>query len=122
MQRRDNNIFSRLWVVALAVLLLPFMAVAQTSSVNAYSPYSMYGPGELLTPGSAQMRSMGGVGIGLRSQGQPNVQNPAASALLCSCGIIFGPLAHTPRDGWQCPQNNCNYYYSSASWLRVCAQ
>ena len=76
-------------MVALAVLLLPFMAVAQTSSVNAYSPYSMYGPGELLTPGSAQMRSMGGVGIGLRSQGQPNVQNPAASSMAPSKSFLF---------------------------------
>lgn len=75
-------------MICLAVAL-PFVAVAQTSSINAYSPYSMYGPGELLTPGSVQMRSMGGVGIGLRSQGQLNVQNPAASSIAPSKSFLF---------------------------------
>ena len=45
-------------LVLALVVLLPFGAVAQTSSINAYSPYSMYGPGELLTPGVVLMRSM----------------------------------------------------------------
>ena len=76
-------------MACVVVMLLPFVAMAQTSSVNAYSPYSMYGPGELLTPGSVQMRSMGGVGIALRSQGQPNVQNPAASSMAPSKSFLF---------------------------------
>ena len=77
------------FVVALIVVLVPFVAEAQTSSVNAYSPYSMYGPGELLTPGNVQMRSMGGVGIGMRNAGQVNTLNPAAASVLPRKSFIF---------------------------------
>lgn len=70
-------------------MLLPFMASAQTSSINAYSPYSMYGMGELLTPGSAQMRSMGGVGIAVRNYGEINVLNPAAASIAPQKSFLF---------------------------------
>ncbi len=73
----------------LLAVLLPCVAEAQTSSVNAYSPYSMYGPGELLTPGSVQMRSMGGVGIGVRSSGQVNTLNPAAASAAPRKSFLF---------------------------------
>ena len=71
------------------VAMLPASVWAQTSSINAYSPYSMYGPGELLTPGSVQMRSMGGVGLGLRSASQINVLNPAAASVAPSKSFLF---------------------------------
>lgn len=64
--------------IAVAMLMLPATLFAQTSSINAYSPYSMYGPGELATPGNVAMRSMGGVGLGLRNTGQINMLNPAS--------------------------------------------
>ena len=71
------------------MLAMPFLASAQTSSINAYSPYSMYGPGELLTPGSVQMRSMGGVGIGKRAVGQMNPINPAAASIIPRKSFLF---------------------------------
>lgn len=77
------------FVVTLVVAFMPLVADAQTSSVNAYSPYSMYGPGELLTPGTVQMRSMGGVGIGLRSTGQVNILNPAAASITPRKSFLF---------------------------------
>jgi hypothetical protein len=49
----------------------------------------MYGPGELLTPGSVQMRSMGGVGIGVRSSGQVNTLNPAAASIAPRKSFLF---------------------------------
>ena len=85
MQRENRNIFWGLIIL----LLLPFMASAQTSSINAYSPYSMYGIGELLTPGSAQMRSMGGVGIAVRNYGEINVLNPAAASIAPQKSFLF---------------------------------
>lgn len=75
-------------LVAVAVVV-PSVAWAQTSSLNAYSPYSMYGPGEIHTPGSVQMRSMGGVGIGLRSASQINVLNPASASVAPSKSFLF---------------------------------
>lgn len=61
-------------------MMLPLAAKAQTltSSVNTYSPYSMYGLGELTTPGTAVQRSMGGVGVAMFSTTSVNVMNPAA--------------------------------------------
>ncbi|MDE5695539.1 MAG: hypothetical protein K2H77_06195 [Alistipes sp.] len=53
-------------------------AAAQTSSINAFSPYTMYGIGELSTPGTLSMRSMGGVGVAVRNPGVANMLNPAA--------------------------------------------
>lgn len=76
-------------VIAFVAMLVPHTLSAQTSSVNAYSPYSMYGPGELLTPGNVQMRSMGGIGIGLRSIGQVNTQNPAAASMVSRKSFLF---------------------------------
>ena len=85
MHRVIRNIFLGLMVL----VLMPFMASAQSSSINAYSPYTMYGMGELLTPGSAQMRSMGGVGIALRNYGQINPMNPAAASIAPQKSFLF---------------------------------
>ena len=87
MQRGYKSILGL--IVALVVVLLPLVAEAQTSSINAYSPYSMYGPGELLTPGNVQMRSMGGIGIGLRATNQVNTQNPAAASSVPRKSFLF---------------------------------
>ena len=63
---------------AAAAALFPAAVWAQTSSINAFSPYTMYGIGELNTPGTLPMRSMGGVGVAMRSTGVVNLLNPAA--------------------------------------------
>lgn len=76
MQKLNKRIFN---VIIAVVMLLPVTAMAQTltSSVNTYSPYSMYGLGELSTQGTAVQRSMGGVGVAMFSTNQVNVLNPA---------------------------------------------
>ena len=52
---------------------------AQTDGAhNLYSPYSVYGIGELYTQGSAYNKSMGGVGIAMRNNQYINYLNPAA--------------------------------------------
>ena len=84
-----RKIYNITLLIIAALCALPFMASAQTSSVNAYSPYSMYGPGELLTPGSVQMRSMGGVGIGMRNVGMVNTLNPAAASVVPRKSFLF---------------------------------
>ena len=72
-------------------LLLPMGAVAQTltSSVNTYSPYSMYGLGELATPGNVAMRSMGGIGVAMYSQSMVNMLNPAAFGIVARQRFSF---------------------------------
>lgn len=85
MQRLDRVIVLFLAVV----VMLPIAAFAQSSSINAYSPYSMFGAGELLTPGSVMQRSMGGVGIAERNIGHINMLNPAASSVAPSKSFLF---------------------------------
>ena len=76
-------------VIMAVAMLVPATVWAQTSSINAYSPFSMYGPGEILTPGSVQMRSMGGFGVALRSSSQINVLNPASVSMAPAKSFIF---------------------------------
>lgn len=66
-------------------------AKAQTlvSSVNTYSPYSMYGMGELTTKGNVIQRSMGGMGIAMWTNNMVNVLNPAAFALTPQKSFLF---------------------------------
>ena len=67
-------------LLALAVsLVVPFVASAQTDGTySGYSPYSVYGIGQLHTPGTAWNRSMGGVGIAARNKRFVNIANPAS--------------------------------------------
>ena len=71
-----KNTLIKLLVAAAA--MFPFAVTAQTSSINAFSPYTMYGIGEQNTPGTLPMRSMGGAGVAMRSTGIINLLNPAA--------------------------------------------
>lgn len=66
--------------VAALIFVMPSESSAQnfSSSINTYSPYSMYGLGEIATPGNSAMRSMGGVGVAMFSPGMVNLLNPAA--------------------------------------------
>ena len=53
------------------------MASAQ-SSLNAYSPYTFYGVGDIHQEGNAAIRAMGGAGIGFRNYLYVNTLNPAS--------------------------------------------
>ncbi len=72
-----------------AVVVLPFTLRAQTSSVNAHSPFSMYGIGEQNTPGALPMRSMGGAGVAWRGAGVINMLNPAGYSAIPQKSFLF---------------------------------
>ena len=88
MQNLNKKIFKA--IIAL-VLLIPVGTKAQTltSSINTYSPYSMYGLGELATPGTVATRSMGGVGVAMWSYNIVNLLNPAAYAATPRQSFLF---------------------------------
>ena len=56
--------------------------MAQSGSINAFSPYTMYGVGEVNTPGTLIQRSMGGVGVASRQAGTINLLNPAGLSMV----------------------------------------
>ena len=65
--------------LTVAVLLAACAGVsAQETAYSAYSPYSIFGVGDLSRQGTAYNRSMGGVGVALRSNRFINIVNPAA--------------------------------------------
>lgn len=77
-------------------LLLPLGAWAQESSVNTYSPYTLYGLGHMNYTGSTSFAAMGGASIGFRNGGfdlagdlKLNVSNPASLSGLPPKSFIF---------------------------------
>lgn len=84
---RVKNTLIKLVVAAAA--MFPFSVLAQTSSINAFSPYTMYGIGELNTPGTLPTRSMGGAGVALRNSGIVNLLNPASYSVAPQKTFLF---------------------------------
>lgn len=64
-------------------------ASAQMSSLNAFSPYTMYGIGDMAVGGSAFNRPMGGVGIAFRNPHQFNYLNPASMSVIPRQSAVF---------------------------------
>ena len=67
-------------LISVAVLLLSgLVAMGQTDGTyGGFSPYSVFGVGQLHQSGTAWNRSMGGVGIAARSNRYVNIMNPAS--------------------------------------------
>jgi len=68
------------------ILLCGIPVIAQ---VNTNSPYSRFGLGELSHPGFAQNLSLGGTGVGLRSNSQINYLNPASYTGIDTMSFLF---------------------------------
>ena len=75
------KVYSRVVFVAVVAILFGALnmqsVVAQNAAVSAYSPYTMYGVGELGTHGNALNRAMGGTGVAMRSTQIVSMLNPA---------------------------------------------
>ena len=66
-------------ILLLSVFLIISVSVsAQEGTYGAYSPYSIFGIGDLSKDGTAYNKSMGGVGIANRNRRFINYMNPAA--------------------------------------------
>lgn len=76
------------------------MASAQVeSSLGSYSPYTMYGVGDLSVGGTVASRTRGGIGIAVRNPYEFNYQNPASLSAIPQRSAIFNFAL-----------NNTNYY------------
>ena len=72
----SRRIFSSL-LLALATLAFAGLG-AKAQTYGSYTPYSIYGVGDLALPGTAYNKTMGGVGIANRNHRFLNPLNPAA--------------------------------------------
>ena len=76
----------RLIITSGFLLFLPIFVMAQNGT---NSPYTRYGYGDLSNRSFGAGRSMGGVGIGLRSSKQINPMNPASYSSMDSMTFLF---------------------------------
>ncbi|MCF0184885.1 MAG: hypothetical protein HUJ98_00160 [Bacteroidaceae bacterium] len=65
-------------LAAIMLLLCALPSKAQNEAYNSFSPYTMYGIGDISKQGSAYNKSMGGVGIASRDKRNINILNPAS--------------------------------------------
>lgn len=66
-------------IVLLFFAVMGFTASAQqTDALGTYTPYSLFGIGEIEKQGTSLNRGMGGIGIGVRDNRYINYLNPAA--------------------------------------------
>ena len=64
--------------LTMVFLVISFCVSAQDGTYGAYSPYSIFGIGDISKEGTAYNKSMGGVGIANRNHRFINILNPAA--------------------------------------------
>ena len=69
---------NRVLIAAVAFLATVLPLSAQNGAYNGFSPYSVYGVGDLHPAGTAYNASMGGVGIATRNKRFVNTMNPAS--------------------------------------------
>ena len=90
-------------LTALALLGVERVSAQSGAAVTAYSPYTMFGIGELQTIGATQSRAMAGVGVAWRSTQVPSMANPAGysatlrKSFLLSVGAEGNFLKNTQR-------------------------
>ena len=91
MYRKTIYRFLQVVVVATALSLLGIGEVSAQggAAVTAYSPYTMFGIGELQTIGTAQSRAMAGVGVAWRSTQMPSLANPAGYSATLQKSFLF---------------------------------
>lgn len=65
-------------LVLTAILAACTALSARGQAAGTYTPYSIYGVGDLSQPGTAYNKTMGGVGVALRNNRFINITNPAA--------------------------------------------
>lgn len=88
---------------------------AQNEAYNAYSPYTMYGIGDISKQGTAYNKSMGGVGIASRDKRHINILNPAAvtareeKSFMADFGVAQGNRYYAQRD-MRSSNNTFNIY------------
>ncbi len=74
---------------ALILTLVSTGALAQRSSLTTFSPYTLYGLGDMAVGGSAFNRPMAGVGLGARSATSYNYLNPASLSAVRQHSALF---------------------------------
>jgi len=101
-------------------MLASVVTLAATAQIsNTLSPYSQYGLGTLANQSLSMGRGMGGVGIALRDNKQPNIINPASYSAIDSLTMVFdmgvsGQLTHFTEGGNKMNRKTADFDYAVA--------
>lgn len=99
-------------IISVALVAVAFSSSAQlSSSLSSFSPYTMYGLGDLSVGGTAASRAMGGLGVAVRSPYEFNYQNPASLSAIPRNTAIFN-LGAVSSNYYQ-SSDNLNTAYNS---------
>ena len=75
----NKRIETRFLIIAFLVFASVFVAKAQTTdALGTYTPYSLFGIGDIEKQGTAFNKGMGGIGVGVRDNRFINYSNPAS--------------------------------------------
>jgi hypothetical protein len=87
---RRINFFGKFSIIALFFAVIGFSANAQnTDALGTYTPYSLFGVGELEKQGTSFNKGMGGIGTGVRDNRYINYLNPAAITARDTLSFMF---------------------------------
>ena len=112
-------------LITTAALLVSVWASAQTDGTYVgYSPYSVYGVGNLHNGGTAWNRGMGGVGIATRNKRFVNTMNPASITARDSLSFMsdftlsgrLSLLSEGDKTGFNTTANLENFVISFPMW------
>lgn len=84
MSNRKKLVF----LVFLSIISCIHINAQENGTYGAYSPYSIFGIGDISKEGTAYNKSMGGVGLASRNKRFINYLNPAAIAVRDSCSFM----------------------------------
>lgn len=90
-------------LLALFIVSPSLVSAQYASSINAFSPYTFYGIGDLSVQGPSYLRGMGGAGVAYRNRTQVNTLNPASISTVYRNSFLF----HIDTEGR-------NFYVSTA--------
>jgi hypothetical protein len=76
-------------LLLLAAIFTAPDAAAQSSSINSFSPYTIYGLGDIAIQGPVQLRAMGATGTAYRDVSIVNSLNPASYSMVPRKSFIF---------------------------------
>ena len=84
------NFIGKFSIITLFLAVIGFSASAQnTDALGTYTPYSLFGVGELEKQGTSFNKAMGGLGVGVRDNRYINYLNPAAITARDTLSFMF---------------------------------
>lgn len=84
------NFIGKISIITLFLAVIGISASAQnTDALGTYTPYSLFGVGELEKQGTSFNKAMGGLGVGVRDNRYINYLNPAAITARDTLSFMF---------------------------------